>query len=98
MAETVNITVFRNVTPCISEADRCFVGTYRLHLQDLKVNQARNCQNQERTVILSFYVSNIYIFTINIKVEISDVKFCLGLILLWLPQVPAMKTKAGFGC
>jgi hypothetical protein len=46
MVVTVKSMVFRFVTPCSSEAARHFRGTYRLHLQSLRISQARNQQKQ----------------------------------------------------
>jgi hypothetical protein len=40
MVATMRGTVFRVIPQCISERDRCFGGTYCLHLQGQRVSQA----------------------------------------------------------
>jgi hypothetical protein len=45
-AVSVKIAVFWALSPCISDTDRRFGETYRLHLQERRVSQATNLQNQ----------------------------------------------------
>jgi hypothetical protein len=45
-AANMKTIIFLNVMPCnMIEVQRCFVGTYDLHLQDQRVSQASNQQD-----------------------------------------------------